>query len=88
MKKKNIFSIRLSHIKNVIGLEKEVFEKKLKTLDRKKYFGFIEERTYTTPKGKIIIETELVQGTPTQCWRNRMKKAGLLGVDLFKGDKK
>lgn len=80
--KKNIWSIRFKHIRNSEGIEKIVFEKRLKLLDKKKYFGFIEERTYTTPKGIIIVETDLIEGTPAKAFRESIKRAGLLNLDF------
>lgn len=79
-KRKNLWSIRFKHIRNSEGLEKAVFEKRLNSLDRKKYLGFIEERVYTTPKGKIIVETDLMKGSPTDRFREHIKSAGLFNT--------
>jgi len=80
MKKKNLYSARFRHVDNCEGVEKAVFTKKLESLDRKKYLGFIEERTYTTIKGKVIIEVFLIPGEPTKRFRDSIKKAGLLNT--------
>jgi hypothetical protein len=85
-KRKNLLSVRFSHIRNMEEWERAVFEKRLSFLDRKKYLGFIEEKVYTTPKGRIIIEKDLIEGTPTKRFRDTIKKAGLLDTKF--GEKK
>ena len=83
-KRKNLWSIRIKHVKNCDGIEKKVFENLLKTADKSKYLGFIEERTYTIPKGRIIIQSFLIKGTPTKRFRDTIKKARLINLDFDK----
>ena len=66
-------------------IEKEVFEQKLKELESsgiKGNIGFIEKKIYTTSSGKIIIETELILGYPSQRFRESIQKAGLINFNF------
>lgn len=82
MKQKNLYSIRFKFIDDAKDIEKSVFEKVLESKDRKKYLGWIEERTYTTPKGKVIVETFLVKGTPAKRFREAVEKAHFVGEEF------
>jgi hypothetical protein len=77
---KNLYSVRFRHINNCVGIEKEIFEKRIKILKNNKYLGFIEEKTFITKDGKIIIESYLIPLTPINHLRKRMleeKKSSL-----------
>ena len=82
MKSKNLYSIRFKNIDDTKDIEKSVFEKVLESKDRKKYLGWIEERTYTTPKGKVIVESFIIKGTPSEEWRKAIEKAHLAGAEF------
>lgn len=64
--KKTIYEIRLIHVDNSKGVEKLIFKKRLESLDKRTYRGFIEEKIFITTKGRIIIEKDLIKGTFTK----------------------
>lgn len=68
--------IRYQHIRNI--MEREYLDSMGKKLFGKDFKGFVKEITLMHKEGFMTRKITPIKGTPTEEWREAIKKAGLI----------